>query len=466
MQKITFLFIIFFYSISFLQAQIYTQAQYEVDITTDVIYGTAENFAGTEEILLMDIYKPKNDLNCEKPVMIFVHGGAWVTDSKENESMVYMSTELAKRGWVVANINYRLGTNKAEEYEANLFCTNFTEPCAFNSDTLEMERANFRAMQDAKGAIRFMKSRNAIDSTDINNVFMAGESAGGFISLSAGFTMTEEKKPASCFEVNDVPTPDADLAALDCYDGANDLSRPDLGSIEGTLHLGEYNSKLAGVGSFFGGVVDLSVFSTTNAPSVYLFSQGSDVIIHYDYGIMFERISNECFNGICQSYGPYPYAYGGEGIRKYFESIGAAAPNYQAEIIYNFEAGNNCIANGHVIDNAELRMQNMVNFFALTIQESGNNPAINCTTINTSNLDFPIAVQLLENPVHDHIQIVLPENNLGITFSISDLTGKMLKNGILNDMNSTIAVDQFSNGMYLLHLQYEGKTQAFKIIKN
>jgi predicted alpha/beta-hydrolase family hydrolase len=45
--------------------------------------------------------------------MILAHGGAKVIESKENESMQFMAGELAKRGWVVAVINCRLGTNMA-----------------------------------------------------------------------------------------------------------------------------------------------------------------------------------------------------------------------------------------------------------------------------------------------------------------------------------------------------------------
>jgi len=51
--------------------------------------------------------------NCKRPIMILAHGGAKVIESKENESMQFMAGELAKRGWVVAVINCRLGTNMA-----------------------------------------------------------------------------------------------------------------------------------------------------------------------------------------------------------------------------------------------------------------------------------------------------------------------------------------------------------------
>ncbi len=357
----------------------YTQVQFSVDSIIDVNYGDAINYAGEEEALFLDIYKPQGDPNCLRPVMILAHGGAWVTDSKDNASMKFMSMELAKRGWVVANIDYRLGMNNTDEYETTDLCLSVTAPCAFISDSMEVERANFRAMQDAKGVVRFMKSRHLMDSTDINNVYMAGESAGGFIALSAGFTNVESKKPASCYAIGDAPIPDADFLDVGCTVATNDLSRPDLGTIEGDLHTGTYDASLQGVGSFFGGVIDVSIFDNVpNAPSVYLFAQGADVVIDFDYGMMFDRISNECLTGLCQGFGPYPHAYGGEGLRKYFEDLGTAAPPSQAEILDNASGFGDCLGNGHAIDDPELRLQNIADFFAARILASGNDPASNC----------------------------------------------------------------------------------------
>ena len=193
----------------------YTQPIYNYDSIVDIEYGVANNYAGNADTLLMDIYKPIGNSNCLRPIMILAHGGAWVVESKENNSIQNMARELAKRGWVVANINYRLGTNKASNYTSNALCNGLgIEPCVYVADSAEVERANYRAMQDAKGAIRFMKSRNLIDSTDINNVFMAGESAGAFISISAGFTNSIIKKPASCYAIGNATTPDPVLLSL------------------------------------------------------------------------------------------------------------------------------------------------------------------------------------------------------------------------------------------------------------
>jgi len=466
MKPLFFLFLLTFFTNITLFSQVpYTQAEYETSSIIDVNYGTATNYAGTDMDLLMDIYKPLGDDNCQRPIMVLAHGGAWVTDDKSNSSLEYMSAELAKRGWVVANINYRLGMNNTNDYSTNAFCTGITEPCAFMIDSMEVERANFRAMQDAKAAIRFMKSRNMMDSTDINNVFMAGVCGGGFISLSAGFTNDISKKPASCYAIGDVLAPDPDFADFGCMDANNDLSRPDLGDFEGNLHLGTYDASLQGVGSFFGGVIDLDVFdAVTNPPSVYLFHQASDVIIHYDYGQMFQRISDDCFFGACQKYGPYPHAYGGEGIRKHFNTLGASAPPSSDDILDNMGA-NDCFSNGHAIDDPELRLQSMVDFFADRIAVSGNTPSSMCTSVSNQNLVQSLDISILENPVRHHLTVNISPEIIGASYALLDVSGRVVCSGVLASEENLINVVGASNGLYFLTVSYQGENQVLKVIK-
>lgn len=448
----------------------YTQPVFNYDSIINIEYGVAVNYVGKNDTLLLDIYKPIGDNNCLRPVMILAHGGAWVVESKENSSMQYMARELAKRGWVVANINYRLGTHKASNYSSNLLCNSLgIEACAYVADSAEVERANYRAMQDAKGAIRFMKSRNQIDSTDINNVFMAGESAGAFISFSTAFTNDISKKPMSCYAIGNVSSPHSDLASLGCYDASSDFSRPDLGDIEGTLNLGSYDASLKGVGSFFGGVFDINLLENLNTSqtSLYLYAQGSDVIVNYDYGPLFERLSSECFSFLgCTEYEDYPNAYGGEGIRNYLETSLVDTSLFYNDIIYNF-SGNDCQANGHAIDNPQLRLQNMINFFSKKIANSGNNPNSNCATIDinpNSNGDSNISVI---NPFKDFIEIQLTINEINTEYILTNMLGKVVAKGQLNTGKNTINTAKFVNGVYLLNIITSEKIiSSIKLVKS
>jgi alpha/beta superfamily hydrolase len=431
----------------------YTVAQFSYDSIIDVVYGTAIDYAGNTDTLKMDIYKPSGDNNCKRPIAIVIHGGAWVAGSKEDINCVLMSRTLAKRGYVVANINWRLGTHKASSYTMYALCnTGLAHPCAYICDSAEIYRANFRGMQDAKGAIRFMKSRNTIDSSDINNVYLIGESAGGFVAMAAAFTDQSSEKHASCFAIGDAPNPDSDMTGYGCIPSNNDLTRPDLGSIDGTLHIGTYDATVKGVASIYGGLLDLSILQQANdTPDVYLYHQGSDVVVNYNYGTLLGRMSWECFaqTNLCQTFYFYPRAYGGEGIRQHFVSLGSGAPTYTADIVTNYQYMNDCFDNGHSIDNFTLRSQNIANFFAVKIAASGNDPAFNCLTSIEAN-DEMNRVSVYPNPATE--VIIVRSNSVIRSYTLIDNTGRAVLSGIANQNSIQIQLNFLQSGNYFLEI--------------
>ena len=56
---------------------------------------------------MLDIYKPKTVPEGGCPVLLQIHGGAWVVGSKEHQGLPLMHY-LAERGWICVAINYRL----------------------------------------------------------------------------------------------------------------------------------------------------------------------------------------------------------------------------------------------------------------------------------------------------------------------------------------------------------------------
>ena len=54
----------------------------------------------------LDIYRPRGDL-AGAPVLVQVHGGAWILGSKEQQGRLLMN-RMAARGWVCVALNYRL----------------------------------------------------------------------------------------------------------------------------------------------------------------------------------------------------------------------------------------------------------------------------------------------------------------------------------------------------------------------
>ena len=379
-----FLLCILWLNISSLTAQVpdYISNKFAFTVSKDINYGSTIAYDGTEKQLLLDIYKPQGDNNCKRPLLIIVHGGAWIAGTKEDPQIVEMSKQFASKGWVVASINYRLGMHTTNFYTPYLLCpANNPALCARVCDTSEVFRAIYRGMQDARGAIRFMKLRADVDSTDVNNAFVAGESAGAFISLFVAFLDQPNEKPLDCYNIADAPK--SDIYLNYCHSKSNpDLSRPDLGDIQGDLNKSSANADVQGVGDIYGGMLDMSIIDNKKLP-IYIFHQASDLLVHYKKGRLLGRLS-ECLNGICEPFYQMPLASGGYEIRKYFEDSGNGA-KVSAEILENSTAAD-CTINppGHSIDNIVLRTNNMAKLFAPVIFENGNDPVKSCTTSTVS----------------------------------------------------------------------------------
>ena len=105
--------------------------------------------------LKADIYYPK-DQSKKYPGIALVHGGGWISGSKENEK--YMAQELASRGYVAIAVGYRL--SEVATYPA--------------------------ANQDVENAIQFLKKNKKKYSLNTKKIAVLGESAGAQIATLVG----------------------------------------------------------------------------------------------------------------------------------------------------------------------------------------------------------------------------------------------------------------------------------------
>lgn len=119
------------------------------------------------EDLFLDIYMPKDDALTKRPVIFFSHGGSFLFGSKQDQDVVHLCREFAKRGYVTVSQNYRLGLESI--------------------DAIGSKRAVWRAMQDGRAAVRFMRSKASEYKLDTNMFIYGGSSAGGFIALQLAF---------------------------------------------------------------------------------------------------------------------------------------------------------------------------------------------------------------------------------------------------------------------------------------
>ncbi len=231
----------------------FTLPLFGVHVDSAVVYGSATRYDGGTSELRMNIFKPVGDGQTERPLLVVIHGGGlFAGDMNEMNDLCH---GFASSGWAAATISYRLGF-----YGNGLF-----DP-PYSYDPAEVQRALYRAMQDAKGAVRFLKGRHALDSTSTTNVFMVGFSAGALTALQAAYLTDAPQKPAACGAIGDV------------QHFLNFYPRPDLGDVDGALNQNGQTAEVAGVVSIFGAIADTS-WITVDGPALYTYHQTGDPIV-------------------------------------------------------------------------------------------------------------------------------------------------------------------------------------------
>jgi predicted esterase len=407
-------------SVSFAMAQLpYTNPVYPVRKDSAVVYGVTPNYCSRPDTLKMNIYKPVGDNNRLRPVIIFVHGGGFTSTETFNEyHMNALAIEFAKRGYVAASIDYReghhlfnYGIGTPAPIGLGVFA-DWTEPARlYVSDSAEVVRSVYRAQQDTKAAIRFMKQNNNADSTSTCRVFLGGHSAGGITVTAASFTdLPTEKSPLSgtastvanpnwvsggfdwfgSWVITQINGPqDRDDAGYRAhnpapfnYDAAACYTRPDLGNIEGNQNIsGGYNSNILGVASLAGAVIDTNIFNGPNHPAIYLYHIPNDIVVPYNYGYPFTFWQDLLSPA---PHGRWPVMYGSYWMKGKLDRINYTGP-YKFQ---SFDNGGN-ITNSHdILPNDAVVADSLARFFAKVMDTSSI-----CFTVLASGFDFSLSVQ-------------------------------------------------------------------------
>ena len=207
--------------------------------------------------LRMDIYQPQGDTLQKRPLIIICFGGGFVTGSRTHWSIVLLAQELAKRGFVTAAIDYRLGMN--------LFNQNLGL------------RAVYRGIQDGRSAVRYFRADADGANTyriDPEQIYMGGHSAGAFVALHNAYLDKETERPASTYTWTQSGNPVPDQLCLDCV-GDNQ-------AFEGHANA---------IFSLAGAVGFTSYLETALDPNVVMFHSTDDETVPYTSGEPFGSIS-------------------------------------------------------------------------------------------------------------------------------------------------------------------------------
>lgn len=169
-----------------LMAQRYlTEVFTNVTKTPNIVY--AQNISvltgtPTQVDLRLDLYEPTGDTETQRPLVLYFHTGSFLpilrnntaTGDRADSATAEMCRQFARRGYVAASVDYRLGWN----------------PLGTTQDirTGTLLLAVYRAIQDARACVRYFKKSYSVDGNpykiDTNRIILCGQGSGGYIAMA------------------------------------------------------------------------------------------------------------------------------------------------------------------------------------------------------------------------------------------------------------------------------------------
>lgn len=239
--------------------------------------------------LFMNIFQPIGDTTSKRPVVIVCFGGGFVAGSKDHWSMRLIAQELAKRGYVTAVIDYRLGMNI---FDAEL-----------------SKRAVYRGVQDGRSAVRFFRA----DAAGVNNyridpeqIYIGGHSAGAFVALHNAYLDKEIERPASTY-----------TWSQSCgFWGTSNCACPNLGCLDCVGNNQSFSGHANAIFSLAGAMGSTTYIESATDPKMVLFHSQDDGTVPYTSGEPFGDLLWLVLGS------DLPVVYGSQPISERANSIG------------------------------------------------------------------------------------------------------------------------------------------------
>jgi len=166
--------------------EVFTNVQVDTTITYGVNYEFFTNFDSLKP-LIMDVYRPAGDVVTNRPLVLLSHNGSFLPEvltqnlaglcfnGRKDSSIVELCKRFARRGYVAVSFDYRLGwsaTSSVQEVR-----------------TSTIIQAVYRAMQDSKTLVRYFKNDFANGNNwgiDTGKIVIGGSNSGAYVALAAG----------------------------------------------------------------------------------------------------------------------------------------------------------------------------------------------------------------------------------------------------------------------------------------
>lgn len=154
-----------------------------VTVESNLVYGTAVDYAGTNESLALDAYYV-NSTQTNRPVVILTHGGGFGAGDKgyttaQGNFYPDMATAFATNGFVAFSINYRLwpGCPGGCPEEIHM------------------------AVEDVMTALAWIRAHSTHFGINATKVLIAGDSAGGGLAINTSYQSTNVNSFLGCISL-------------------------------------------------------------------------------------------------------------------------------------------------------------------------------------------------------------------------------------------------------------------------
>lgn len=219
-----------------------------------VLEGIRKSFSMRDLPLQLDLYRP-NGIQGPKPLILFLHGGAFYVGDRHDGAIVSWCRYFASLGYVTASMDYRMGFLPAKD---------------------DIERTGYMAVQDAHAAMRYLVAHADEYGIDPDQLYVAGTSAGSITALNLAF-MRDDCRPAASYGRKEGLFHRGDRSG-------------DLGSIASSGNDIKQDFHIRAVANMWGAVNDLDILKNSET-AIVSFHGDADQLVPYDHGYPFSDIS-------------------------------------------------------------------------------------------------------------------------------------------------------------------------------
>ncbi len=472
-----------------------------VDVTQNVLYGqnvtvlpALQGQPPALQPLIADVYEPTGDTLSARPLMLFVHTGNFLpriingslVGTLRDSTVTEICTRLAKRGYVVASIDYRTGWNPLASTQTER--------------TKLLLQAVYRAVQDGRTAVRYFRfdaDNGNTFSIDPNRIGVMGEGSGGYVALAmATLNRLDEVQLDKFIDFTDPqnPVPFVDTNILGNFEGLGNGAPIDtLGNTFNNPNHPGYSSEISFCVNMGGALGDSSWLEGGEVPMVSFHCQ-SDPFAPYEIGTVVvpttqanvvEVIGSKRVIERANDFGNQPdewfsinddyttrafqlHGNGYEGLYTFVTASPEAGPwqwwNPAEDTTANMDLHNSGLLTNPGMSKAKamLYLDTVFGYLSPRLAESFATADIEPTSVET--LQANEGVSVYPNPVSNVMMVASKQNIESV--KLFDLTGALVET--INATSSIVEIKRADKpaGIYFVEVQTATSKQIVKVLFN